>query len=188
MMKTMKLDRLNQWLSLVANFGVIAGFILVAYQLNLNTESIRLRNAMDLNRDTSAAEIAYMGETTHVAFANAIFRPADMTDEQMGQVWAYLNIAMNSTLNTWIAYESGFATKDDWEGALRIASNYLAFKVGQIYWKHTKEGYFPPEFVASIDAALSNMDRDLLAHQFKNIVTDVRQIGLNPSMSDDPSR
>ena len=86
MMKTMKLDRLNQWLSLVANFGVIAGFILVAYQLNLNTESIRLRNAMDLNRDTSAAEIAFMGETTHVAFANAIFRPADMTDEQIGQV------------------------------------------------------------------------------------------------------
>ena len=85
-MKTMKLDRLNQWLSLVANIGVIAGFILVAYQLNLNTESIRLRNAMDLNRDTSAAEIAYMGEATHVALANAIFRPADMTDEQMGQV------------------------------------------------------------------------------------------------------
>ncbi len=91
----MRIGRLIQWLTLLGNFGVIAGFVLIAFQLSLNTEAIRLQSAMAMNREGSAAEIAYMGETTHIAMANAIFRPADMTDEQVGQAWAYMNIAVN---------------------------------------------------------------------------------------------
>ena len=96
----MRIDRLNQWLTLLANFGIIAGFVLVAFQLSLNTEAVRLQSAMAMNRDASTAESAYMGETTHIAMANAIFRTAEMTDEQVGQVWAYMNVALNSALKT----------------------------------------------------------------------------------------
>ena len=39
----MNLDRLNQWLALGANVGVVVGFLLIAAQLNLNTEAIRLQ-------------------------------------------------------------------------------------------------------------------------------------------------
>ena len=68
-MNAMKLDRLNQWLVLVANLGVVAGFILLAFQLSLNTDAIRLKNATDLIRSSTAMELVYMGETTHVAAA-----------------------------------------------------------------------------------------------------------------------
>lgn len=170
------LERAHQWLSLLANIGVIAGFIMIAVQLNLNTTAIRLQNAMNLNRDASAAEIAHMGETAHEAFAAAVFRPTEMTENQVGQVWSYLNVALNSALNTWIAYQSGVATAADWEDAKRISLNYLAFEVGQIYWRNTASDYYPPDFVAAIDAGLADIDKDLLANQFKSIVNEVRQI------------
>ncbi len=63
----MNLDRLNQWLSLGANVGIVVGFILIAVQLNLNTEAIRLQNRLDFNRGFAAGEIAFMGETTHIS-------------------------------------------------------------------------------------------------------------------------
>ena len=175
-------DRVNQWLKMVGNFGVIAGFVLVAFQLSLNTEAIRLQSAMAMNREASAAEIAYMGETTHVALANAIFRPETMTDEQVGQVWAYMTVALNSALNTWIAYAAGFATEEDWDGATRIAINYLSFEVGQLYWKNVKNEYYPAEFVAGIDARMADFDKDMLTQQWKNIMRDVRE--LNPDTSE----
>ena len=154
---------------------------MVAFQLSLNTKAIRLQSAMAMNREASAAEIAYMGETTHVAMTNVIFRPAEMTDEQVGQVWAYMNVALNSALNTWIAYDAGFATEEDWEGATRIASNYLVFEVGQLYWRNTKNDYFPADFVAGIDAQLAQIDKNMLTNQWKNLVRDVRQLGTDPS-------
>ena len=72
----MNLDRLNQWLSLGANVGVVVGFLLIAVQLNLNTEAIRLQNRLDFNRGFTAGEVAFMGETTHIAFANAMLKPS----------------------------------------------------------------------------------------------------------------
>jgi hypothetical protein len=78
-----RLERAHQWLSLVANLGVILGFVLIAVQLNINTTAIRLQNAMHLNRDASTVEIALMGETTHEAFAAAMSRPAEMTEAQI---------------------------------------------------------------------------------------------------------
>jgi hypothetical protein len=106
---------MHRWLSLLASFGVIGGFVLIAFQLDLNTEAIRLRNATELNRD-------------------------------------------------------------DREVVVRIATNYLTFSFGQSYWKHIKEGYYPPDFVAAIDDALSSMDRDLLETQFRGIVNDIEQL------------
>ena len=172
----MNLDRLNQWLSLGANVGVVVGFLLMAAQLNLNTEAIRLQNRLDLNRGVTAAETAFMGETTYIAFANAVLKPSELTDEQMLQLWAYLNVGLSAAENTWIAYEAGFATEGDWEDARRLAKTFLAFKVGQIYWENAKANY-GAEFVEAVDVDLSSSDLDRTARQYRGMLADIRQLG-----------
>jgi hypothetical protein len=44
----MNLDRVNKWLSLVANAGVVVSIGLVAFQLKQNTDAIRVQSAYDL--------------------------------------------------------------------------------------------------------------------------------------------
>ena len=171
----MNLDRLNQWLALGANIGVVVGFLLIAAQLNLNTEAIRLQHRVDLNRATNAGEIAFMGETTHVAFANAVLKPSELTDEQMGQVWAYVNLALTAVENTWIAYQAGFATEGDWENARRVAKVYLGFRVARIYWRNAK-GNYPAQFVDAIDADLSDSDPDLFKRQYLGMLAEIREL------------
>ena len=50
----MKLDAVNKWLTLLANFGVIGGLVLVAIQMNFNTKTISLQNDLELNRALAA--------------------------------------------------------------------------------------------------------------------------------------
>jgi len=92
----MNLDAVNKWLTLLANFGVIGGLVLVAIQMNFNTETISLQNDLELNRALAAGELAYMGDSTPLAYANAVFRPADLTEAQLGQFWAYLHHARSA--------------------------------------------------------------------------------------------
>ena len=51
-------DRVNSWLSLIASVGILAGLVLVAIELNQNTDQLRLQlvfqttqKLFDNNRD-----------------------------------------------------------------------------------------------------------------------------------------
>jgi len=45
----MKLDKLNQWLTLAANLAVLAGIIFLALEINQNTASMRIDGVRDRN-------------------------------------------------------------------------------------------------------------------------------------------
>ena len=169
----MKFDSFNRWLSLLSSIGVLAGFALVAFQLNLNTKAIRLQTAISVNQQIVAGEIAYMGETTHTAFAVAAFDPSALSTEQVGQVWAYLNVGVNSTWNLWRAYQAGLATEADWEQSLRAVNGYLGFRFGRIYWDATKGG-FPADFVREVDAQLAKSDPRMLEGVWREMLAGVK--------------
>jgi hypothetical protein len=48
----MNADRLNKWLSLAANFGVIAGIIFLGLELRQNSELMRAQSRTEMSQDT----------------------------------------------------------------------------------------------------------------------------------------
>lgn len=113
----MNLDTLNKWITPLANLGLLGGFLLVAVQMNLNTQAIKLQNSLELNRGAASAEIGALGDTTHLALAAAMLNPSELTDAQMMQLWSYQNIISFSVENQWIAYQDGLVTKEAWDRA-----------------------------------------------------------------------
>jgi hypothetical protein len=73
--KLMNLDRMNQWLSLTANAGVIAGFILLAVQMKQNTDALQLQNQIELGRGAMTTDIAAMGDSAYIASTVSILEP-----------------------------------------------------------------------------------------------------------------
>ena len=171
----MKIDWLNEWLTLIANVGVIAGFVLVAYQLSLNTEAIRLQSAQDQARMTSAAEVAFMGESTHEAFNTALRHPSELEDKQLHQVWAYLQTVTFAAQNVYVAYEEGFSSSEDWNYSKSLAAAYVSFPVGRIYWQSTKANY-RPGFAKEIDEELEKISPNLLGEQFQSMLDEIRKL------------
>jgi len=69
-------DRLNQWLALAANVGVIAGIIFLVYEIRVNTDAVRSANYAAYN-DVSAAWGAFTAE--HAADLASITQKPDLT-------------------------------------------------------------------------------------------------------------
>jgi len=59
----MSLERVSHWIGLLANVGVFVGFLLVAYQLHLNTQSLQASSIEKTHDLLSNAKIALMGDT-----------------------------------------------------------------------------------------------------------------------------
>lgn len=150
----MNLDALNKWLTLLGNFGVIGGLVLIAMQMNFTAETIRLQNDIDLNKGIAAGEIAIMGDSAASAFATAVLRPAELSDIELQQLWAYLHNVMLSAQNNWLAYQDGLASERSWYFARRQAASFVSFPAGLIWWEHDRFEY-EPAFTEQIDAQLA---------------------------------
>ena len=51
-------DQMNKAIQMISNLGVILGLVLVAYQMNQNTEALRLQNYNSLLNGLTSAETA----------------------------------------------------------------------------------------------------------------------------------
>jgi hypothetical protein len=153
----MNFDALNKWLTLLANVGVISGLVLVALQMNLNTEVIKVQNATQLKQTFLAGELAFMGDTTHIAYAKAVSHPSKLTEAEMLQVHAYLNIAIVAASANYIAYKNGQLSDEDWAHAQAMAASNLNFRFGRMYWDHMKAAY-ERDFVKGVDGELAKSD------------------------------
>jgi hypothetical protein len=174
----MNLDALNKWLTLVANFGVIGGLVLVAVQMNFNTKTIRLQNDLELNRELAAGELAIMGDSTHIAYANALFHPADLTEAQLGQLWAYLHNALLAAQNNWLAYQNGQASDASWKHARDQAAVHLGSRAAQVYWKYDKFEY-QADFVDQIDSKLAESDTLQVEAAWQQMLDEIRSLERN---------
>jgi len=171
----MNLDALNKWLTLLANFGVIGGLVLVAMQMSFNSETMRLQNALELNREFAAGELAYMGDSASVAYATALFRPGQLTEPQLGQFWAYLHNYMLAAQNNWIAYRDGHASLVSWNHARRQAAGFISFPAARIWWNYTKIEY-ETDFVDQIDTELAQHDPGEVERFTRRMLEEIRSI------------
>lgn len=171
----MSFDALNRWLTPISNLGVLAGFILLAVQMNQNTQALRLQYASDFARDAAAAEMAAIGDTPNVSYAAAIDHPSELTTAQLADVWAYVDAGIYAALHVWSAHEAGYASDADWVAARRLGSSYVNFNVGQVIWKHWKSE-FPADFVAEIDRELATSNPKAIQQMWGSIMSDIRKL------------
>ena len=178
----MILDQVNKWLTLVANFGVIGGMVLVAMQMNLATEAINQQSDIELSKGIAAGELAFMGESTAIAWAVAVFHPAKLDEVQVGQVWAYLNNTLLSVQQTWLSNREGMASDATWARARILGASYVDFGAGRIWWQEYKWG-FEPDFVEEIDSELAtrNPSNDI-KQVTKRMLDEIHQLEQEPAM------
>ena len=75
-------DRVNSWLSLIASVGILAGLILVAIELNQNTDQLRLQLTFQANQKIFENNRDLLGDNPTPAYAKAITDPENLTYEE----------------------------------------------------------------------------------------------------------
>ncbi len=114
----MDTDRLNKWLSLVANLGVIAGIVFLAYEIRLSNQIALATTELTLRESYgSANESVY----ENPAIAEVLHKARNTDSEFSGAESQMAEYYIARMFNTWVgielAYDNGMASRETLEAA-----------------------------------------------------------------------
>lgn len=154
----MKLDKSNQWLALLANIGVVAGIIFLAFELQQNNKQLELQSYqswvaanLEINAaltDPALSEIMALGHLNSTNLSNESFiayAMLNMSVIQMAQSTDYL-------------YRAGSLDKELWEAEMNRAAGILAFPGVRQWWEAGGRTQLTPGFVEFLESIESNID------------------------------
>ena len=109
----MKSDKLNQWLSLGANLGVIAGILLLAYEIRQNSEVLEAQGRSTRSEERRAAFAPFI-ENPELRTAAVKITNGDATTPEEDVL---INVVWTNVFNvweaSWVEYQYGQLSLDD---------------------------------------------------------------------------
>jgi len=153
-------DRVNSWLTLIASVGILAGLVLVAIELNQNTDQLRLQLVFQTTQKLFENNRDLLGDNPTSAIAKSITNPEDVTYEEFLIASAFVLNGLNEWEDRFFIYEEGLISDRDWKRHIDENIGWtLGNRFAQEYWQITKSA-FEPEFAQYIDQALTNIDEN----------------------------
>jgi len=149
----MDADNPNRWLTLVANIGVIAGLVLVAAQINQNTQITKAQIANDYFLADMDLELAMMGDDPANSWAKAVYTPDELNTKDAAILDRYFNYGLVQIQRLEEMNELGLA-HEDWQNRVNYLNWHLGNEVGRRWWAHVKDGY-SADFIQRVDEILA---------------------------------
>jgi hypothetical protein len=118
----MNMDKLNRWLTLIANFGVLIGIIVVAVELR------QTQTAMEGEASTMRAQMAidiqsYITDARLYEFASKLDNGEDLTPEERARVNMFLVPALRHFENLHYQWQIGILSDEIWESNVQGLGN-----------------------------------------------------------------
>jgi len=152
----MKSDQLNKWLTLIANVGVIFGLILVALELQQNSELMRVQ-INQARADSAMLSAEQLFNSPYLpAILEKIENGDDLNDEEWLRYLSYFRAMNRNQDNVLSQYYSRMLG----ENTPRSVADFARVFVGSTdssrrAWEITKPAY-TDEYVEFIEAAITN--------------------------------
>ena len=150
----MESDRLNRWLTLGANIGVLIGIILLLVELDQNRDMMRAQTRHQLAMGIVEMQTAIQGDQQLVNLIVRSGKGEELSDTEQSQV----NYRHNALLRYWenVHYQYRHGLYDDVEFGKQKEAMKESFEHGQgltKYWCRMRSLY-SPEYAAEIDTLL----------------------------------
>ena len=163
----------------VASIVVLITLLFLALQMRRSTAESKLRNDLDRSGSAVQAGLGLMGANAVEVYTKALRHPSDLTEDEVMQVWSYLDVFMAAASSTWSAYKRGLAGSEDWLSAKSQVRYALSFPVGMAIWNQVKRSY-DREMADDIDAYLTEHGADRVQRHFERILDDIRRLPAVP--------
>lgn len=149
----MKIENLNNWLSLLANFGVLAGIIFLAIEIQQNTE-ISQFEALQANRN---ARIEHFTGVRDSEFIIPILAKQgageELTNEEVGRAVNHFRAAWSLEYYDWAQREMGLAGEFSTNQVSAVVASLLTNPIGLRVYNSSKSIY-PEGFTNYIDSVI----------------------------------
>ncbi|MBN2412268.1 hypothetical protein JXQ31_11300 [candidate division KSB1 bacterium] len=151
-------DRANSWFTLFANAGILVGLVLVAIELNQNTNQLRLQLTFQANQKIFENNRELIGSNPTQTIAKAITNPGNLTYDEYLIASSYVLNMLNEWEDRYFISEAGLISENDWKRHINENISWtLGNRFAQKTWQITKY-CFEIEFAQYVDQALVKID------------------------------
>ena len=169
----MNYGKLNDWLQVSANIGIVLGLLLVGIQLKQNSDLLKVQLLYEESYRAIELETKVVGENAAGVWAKSITDPKSMSLEEQRIMEAILWSFVEGLRGTRKLAELGLLDKDEWKE--RVNSNsafYLANEYGVAWWTNfgLDNSALPDDLKAAVNARLSAVDNEFTLGYFKGVM------------------
>jgi hypothetical protein len=159
----MDAGKLSNWLQVGGNLGIIAGLVLVAYQITQTADITRDRIYFERWSAWMDTSNVLLGESPADILAKADTDPEQLTPGEIVVLQTYIGNRLDYWRRVKALGERGIIGGSDWHAAIdrthpEFSSgliNQLSTPVGRAFWDHRRIFIGDKELVVAIDRALS---------------------------------
>jgi len=153
-------DRINRWMTLAANIGVLTGILFLAYELRQNTVATRMEAASNFQGSFSEIEF-FIAQNPEFA---ELLEAGRNGDELTGASALRLQVFYGNVMRTWqnahLQYLSGTLDEGVWLGSRTRLGMVLNDDRGLLDHWQTNESQFSPAFNEMMSALVQESNED----------------------------
>jgi len=150
----MKADHINRWLTLVANIGVIFGLILVALELQQNSELMRVQ-INQARADSAMASNEHSFNSDYIPPILAKIRQGeDLSVEERIRFVDYFRAMNRNQDNVLSQYDAGMLGENTPRSIITYVCQFIhGSEASRAAWEHTRGGY-TDRYIRFVETAL----------------------------------
>lgn len=163
----MNFEKVNKWLQVSANIGIVLGLVLVGLQLRQNSELARIQLLYQESERAIELETLVVGEQAADVWAKSIQAPEDLTLAEVRIMEALLWSFVEQLRGTYRLAELGVLSDEDWRNrAESEVTFYLSDPYSREWWKNISSGSssIPLELREVVDGVIAGDDSTVMGY------------------------
>ena len=156
-------DRLNRWLTLAANLGVIVGLIILIVEVRQNADLTRAQ--LLANRDDLLVqiELSLASPESSAAWVKSIREPEGLTDTEIRMVESHLVAVMLQWHHMFTMEEAGLTSRGHTkQHILNVAPYYFGSRHGKNWWRWQESGWNGTAMMEVAGPIVDAVDEDFM--------------------------
>jgi hypothetical protein len=143
------MDKLNQWLTLFANVGVLLGILFLAFEVQQNTAAIQSQTRATIF--SGVQEELWKNMEYPDVTLNMLTTERQLSPEEKIRFDAWMLAFMKAREFEWLEFESGNLALVQWETSQQTIPLVLGCSRCRNWWSKVGSLAFSPEFAAITD-------------------------------------
>ena len=137
-----RLDRINRWLTLGANIGVVLGLVILIVEVRQNATLTRAAMEAEKNDRLAAIELSLSSPASAAAWTKSIRAPQEMSDAEIRMVESHLVAIMLQWDNMFQMESVGLASRARVRQHIQnMAPYYFGSAFAKNWWKNQISGW-----------------------------------------------
>ena len=150
----MNVERVNKWLMLAANIGVIASIIFLGLEIRQNTEALYSQSRQAI---LNSAQLEIFEIMNNTEIVTNVIKSGQLTQAELLKIHFFLSAAVRVREYSWLQYQNQIIDEEQWNTELNVLGIILSANRTRKWWNTVGRDQFNPNFSKFVNKYLQDI-------------------------------